>query len=129
MAVEQQIQRAIGVHGLWKTRLRGTIESGKSDIDPATAARDDACDFGRWLHDPALPDPIRRSPRYARVKDLHARFHTCACTVLRKALAADRAGAEAELRPEGAFSAASAELTREMMAWLQEAKASGPRAA
>ncbi|MBW8268454.1 CZB domain-containing protein [Caldovatus aquaticus] len=123
MSIEAQIRQAIGAHGLWKARLRTAIETGRSDLDPAVVARDDACDFGRWLHGPTLPEAARRSPHYARVRALHGRFHLCACATLQKALRGDRAGAEADMGPNGPFSAASAELTQAMMAWLGEAGA------
>lgn len=101
--------------------MRTAIETGSSNLDPDLVARDDACDFGRWLYGPELSETVRHSPHYAKVRALHGRFHLCACAMLRKALRGDRAGAEAGMAANGAFSAASAELTQAMMAWLREA--------
>ena len=120
MQVRDQLQRAIGAHGMWKARLRAALDGAGSAPDPKEVARDDACDFGRWLHNPSLPVAVRASPHYGRVKALHARFHICACAALRKALAADRVGLEADLRNDGAVGTASAELTREIMAWMRD---------
>jgi methyl-accepting chemotaxis protein len=118
-SIIDEITRAIGAHGLWKGRLSAAIAGGEATLDPAQAARDDVCDFGRFLHGPAIPPAEKVGPQYQRVKALHAAFHACACDVLTRARAGRTAEAEAALRPGGAFAAASAELTQAMMAWQQ----------
>jgi chemoreceptor zinc-binding protein len=114
-----QIKQAIGAHGMWKTRLVGAIETGKSDIPAATARLDDHCPFGKWLLG-TLPLEVMRSPKFRVVKELHAKFHVVAADTLAMALAGRRVEAERALGADGAFTQASAALTREMMAWMQE---------
>jgi methyl-accepting chemotaxis protein len=118
-SIIDDITRAIGAHGLWKGRLAAAIAGGEQGLDPATLARDDACDFGRFLAGPAIPAAEKAGGHYQRVRTLHAAFHRCACDVLRDARAGRRAEAEAALRPGGAFASASADLTQAMMAWQQ----------
>ncbi len=54
---------AINSHTDWKIRLRHAI-SERATLDVASVARDDACDYGQWLHGPArqrfgtLPDRL-----------------------------------------------------------------------
>lgn len=117
-----EIGKAIGAHGLWKSRLRNAIETRAAGLDLAQIGRDDACDFGRFLHAPALQALFAAPPHAAhhlRVRELHARFHRCACAVAKAARAGDRPRAEALMRADGDYGLSSADLTRAMMAWQQ----------
>ncbi len=111
------IDRAIGSHGLWKGCLRTAIEYGKSDVSVDAVARTDRCDFGKWLHGPALSAQDKASEQYTKVKDLHARFHKAAAAAIGLALAGKKAAAERILDVNGEFTAASAELTTAMLEW------------
>lgn len=118
-----EIGKAIGAHGLWKSRLRIAAETRAAELDPAAIGREDGCDFGRFLAAPAL-QPLFAAPPHAahhrRVRELHARFHRCACAVAEAARAGNRLQAEALMRANGEFGLASADLTRAMMAWQQD---------
>jgi methyl-accepting chemotaxis protein len=113
------VTRAIGAHGLWKGRLISALRADDPTLDPVQLARDDVCDFGRFLYGPAIPAAEKAGPHYQRVKALHAAFHRCVCDVVVRARAGRKAEAEEALRPGGPFATASADLTQAMMAWQQ----------
>ncbi len=122
MSTRDEISRAIGAHGMWKQRLRAAIASGKSELAPADVARDNLCDFGKWLHSDSTAGD-RASPEYRQVLDLHAQFHRCASGVLSAALAGNHTVAENAMGLSGEFTSISADLTKAMMNW--KAKAGG----
>ena len=83
---QEQIQKAITAHGIWKVRLGQTVESGSADMTVDVARSDNQCPVGQWLYgtiDPAL----KASPHYAAVKEFHAKFHQAAGDVLALSLA------------------------------------------
>jgi methyl-accepting chemotaxis protein len=114
----EQISKAIGAHGQWKKRLNDAIESGASKLDPEVVAKDDRCDFGKWLY--SLDGEARRQPGFEEVRELHACFHCEAANVLKLALAGKRAEARRCMEVEGAFSKATADLTDRMTRWKDE---------
>ena len=116
----QQITRALGVHGQWTVRLTSAIAAGASEFDVATVRRDDKCEFGSWLHH-SINTQDRASERYARVKDLHARFHLEAARVLSLAVSGHKSEAQHAMAPSGAFSKVAGDLTSELMSWQGEA--------
>jgi methyl-accepting chemotaxis protein len=114
-----QIAAAIAAHGKWKARLKSAIGQGSSEFLPATVRRDNACDFGKWLH---TADPVTRSsPHYPQAVALHAKFHESAAEVLALALDGKKDEAEAKVGIGSDFAHTSATLTREMTAWLAAA--------
>lgn len=114
-AFAQQIKRAIGAHGMWKTRLKQAIATGKSEFDPATVARDDACEFGQWL---ASVDGGHRSDMdWTKVRESHAAFHRAAADVLRLALSGHADQANAAMQPGAPFAEASTACTATMLHW------------
>lgn len=111
-----QIKAAVGAHGMWKARLHSAISTGKSDFEAANVAKDDKCDFGKWLHG-GVSGAARSSARYNAVKAEHARFHVEAARVLSLALSGKRDEAKNAMAAGSAFAKISADLTREMMDW------------
>lgn len=117
--MQEQIKKAIGAHGLWKTRLQAAIESGTSEATPAAISADDACDFGKWLYgDPGLR---KADGHFEKVRKLHAEFHTEVGRVLSVAVAGKRVEALKLLDAGSAFARLSGELTREMLDWSRSA--------
>jgi hypothetical protein len=112
-----EIDKAIGSHGLWKRCIRKSIESGKSDIPVEIASLTDACDFGKWLSGPTLSDQEKASAQYAKVMELHARFHKAAAAAIGRALSGEKAEAEKMVAGNGEFAVISAELTTAMLQW------------
>lgn len=116
--MKDEINAAIAAHSQWKVRLKGAIDTGKLDVPIGTIRVDDQCAFGKWLHGDTLPAEVKASPHYAKVRELHARFHQVAAAVAEAALAGRKAEAEASMGITGEYGRASAELTRAMMDWL-----------
>jgi hypothetical protein len=116
----QQITRALGVHGQWRARLSKAIAAGASEFDVATVRRDDRCEFGSWLHH-SIKSDTRATARYARVKEVHARFHLEVARVLALAVSGHKTEAGHAMAPSGAFSKIADELTAEMTSWQSEA--------
>lgn len=116
--MKDEINAAIAAHSQWKVRLKGAIDTGKLDVPIGTIRVDDQCAFGKWLHGDTLPAEVKASPHYAKVRELHARFHQVAAAVAEAALAGRKAEAEASMGITGEYGRASADLTRAMMDWL-----------
>jgi hypothetical protein len=117
MATIEEIDKAIGAHALWKSRLRMTIESGRIDMPVDSIRRDDQCDFGKWLLGKDLGAADRETPEYRAVSDLHARFHKTAARVVELALSGRRAEAETMMILGGEYAAISDRLTEAMIDW------------
>ena len=120
MGINEEIAKAFGAHGAWKTRIAQAIDSGHSEHKPEDVAVDHRCAFGKWLHDPSLPASIRSSEEYRSVLGLHADFHKTAGATLAKALAGDHAGAHADLQG-GVFAGAAEALSSAMIRWQRNA--------
>jgi hypothetical protein len=119
MTKQAGIQKAIFAYGLWKARLRGAVAIGKSDLTPAQAADDTACEFGRWLY--ALPPADRADPHFATVEKLHTRFHQEAASVLGLVEAGEITRASSALESGSAFDLAGKQLTLSLIDWSKAA--------
>ena len=117
--LQDEIQKAIGAHGLWKSRLKRAITSGAADVTVENTAVDDRCDFGRWLH--ALPRASQSAANFGAVKSLHAQFHVEAASVLKLALAGQKDAAAQAMAPGSKFDRLTTELTRALMEWNRAA--------
>lgn len=110
----QQLNSAIGAHGLWKTRLRQAIDSGSSEFAVDKVGKDNLCDFGKWLHtgcDPAA----KASSHHATIEQLHAEFHKVAAEVLKLATSGKKA--EADKMFQGMFATKSMDLVMALQSW------------
>ena len=115
MSKQEEINKAIGAHGMWKQRIKDVIHSGQSQITPEKAEVDNQCEFGKWFC--ALPQADRACAFAGKVKELHAQFHKEAASVLRLALAGKKQDAEKGLEPSAPFGKISGSLTLAMMDW------------
>jgi hypothetical protein len=117
MSAQDEITKAIGAHGLWKSRLSSAIESGKSEFTPDQVKADDACEFGRWLYGSSLPQTAKQGQDYETCRHLHAEFHQEAANVLKLALIGQKDKAIQALGPRSKFADISASLTGAMIKW------------
>jgi Chemoreceptor zinc-binding domain len=115
----QEIDKAIGAHGIWKTRLKQAIATGKLDVKPAEIKLKDHCPFGKWLHGSSLTDQDKTSQYYLKTVELHARFHLVAAKVAELAIAGKKVEAEKLLASGGEFLTISGNLTETLMNWKQ----------
>lgn len=115
--LKESIQAAILAHGMWKSHLAMAIGSGQSKFAVADAKKDDGCQFGKWL----LGDPaLKRSPRFAEVRALHASFHQEAAKVLALALEGKKDEARAAMASGSGFETTSSSLTKLLLTWKKE---------
>ncbi|HEB58781.1 MAG TPA: hypothetical protein ENJ01_06150 [Gammaproteobacteria bacterium] len=118
MSLADSINKGIAAHGMWKQRLIDAIATGSSEWSPATVCQDNQCEFGKWLY--SGDAEVTASPRYEKVRTLHADFHKVAAEVLKMALAGQKDAAEAAIDMGSEYRNISSELTREMMNWKSE---------
>jgi len=122
MGLKNEIKKAVGDHGLWKTTLKKAIDTGKIEVPIPTIKADNQCSFGKWLYGPTLTEKEKRSSHYQEVRELHAAFHEKASKVAQLAVSDHKARAMKMLETNGEFTTASAALTTSMIAWLKEKK-------
>ncbi|MDI6743656.1 MAG: CZB domain-containing protein, partial [Smithella sp.] len=112
MANIEELDKAIGAHGMWKTRLKMAIEAGKTDTPVETIRQDNQCVFGKWLYGNTLTSVEKASQHYKTVKELHAEFHKTAARVAELALSGKKAEAETMMALSGEYAAISGKLTQ-----------------
>ncbi len=122
MASIEELDKAIGVHGLWKTKLRTAIETSKIDVVIETIRVDNQCAFGKWFYGSTLSTQDKASNHYKTVKQLHAEFHKTAARVAELAVNGKKAEAEKMIAVGGEYSKISSQLTQAMMEWKKVSK-------
>jgi Chemoreceptor zinc-binding domain len=122
MANIEEIDKAIGAHGMWKTRLKLAVDTGKTDTPVETIGQDNQCAFGKWLYGPTLTSMDKASSDYKTVKNLHAEFHKTAARVVTLVLDGKKEEAEKMMELGGEYASISGKLTRAMMEWKKVSK-------
>ncbi len=105
---------SVAAHTRWKARLRAALDGVVEALDPATVARDDACDLGRWIHGDG--DRYKALAEHQVLLAAHARFHQCAAEVVTKKALGMKAEAETLMANKGDFSRTSTETISAIMA-------------
>ena len=113
----EQITKAISAHGMWKTRLKQAIDTGKMDVSVHDARADNVCAFGKWFYSQSIPASVKQSSRYRSIKEMHAEFHKSAGKIAELALSGNKREAEQLMAPNSAFAALSLKLTSALMEW------------
>lgn len=109
---------AIVSHLKWKIRLRNFLDGRGEPIDSGTAAKDDACELGQWIHGEG--QRFADSAPYQELVKKHTQFHLQAAEVVRKIESGDKPGAESLLATGREFSAASKDIVGAIMQLEQE---------
>jgi hypothetical protein len=122
MANIEELDKAIGAHGMWKVRLKSAIETGKIFTPIETIRMDNQCVFGKWLYGSTLSPQDKNSRHYITVKELHAEFHKTAAHVAELATNGKKNEAESMLAIGGEYSKISSKLTQAMMEWKSVSK-------
>jgi len=117
MALKDEIQRAVGAHGMWKQRLIKAVAEAQNDAASAKASLGNDCDFGKWLH--GLPPTEKSSEHWKKVQALHEEFHVEAARILELAVTGRSVEASAGMAPGGKFAVLSAQMTTAMMTWAR----------
>ncbi|MCC6537355.1 MAG: CZB domain-containing protein [Bryobacterales bacterium] len=106
MAIIMDFDQIIVAHSNWKKRFVAHLE-GKEKLVADVVAKDNVCDFGKWLYGEGRAHANRAE--YLAARDAHAAFHKTAATALSQAagvLSKDEALALVGLRSD--YSRASA---------------------
>ncbi len=114
--LQAEIAQAIQSHSAWKRRLRHAIDTGSADFTVEEVARDDLCEFGRWLAGASFAERDRDGP-YKVICHLHAQFHRVAAATLQLALSGRQEDAERAMSASGAYSQASLRLSTALNSW------------
>ena len=89
---QDKIEAAINAHFAWFERLKKTIATKQSDFKPEIVAKDNQCEFGKWIYTD-LKD-ICDEQTLLEIKKCHAEFHKKASEVLTMALSGNSMKAE-----------------------------------
>jgi hypothetical protein len=116
--LQEQIQKAISAHGIFKFKLAHMVEAESGEIQPPTASADYHCPVGQWLYE-TLTDQVRASEHCRTVVELHARFHHAAGEVAALSIARRRTEALEAMEPTSTFKKASDQLVRAMEQWAE----------
>lgn len=117
MSIKKEIQYAIAMHSVWKSRLDKCIETGIFDTPADVVEMDNKCYFGKWLYGKTIRPAIRDSEEYKKVKECHARFHHAAAKVIKLSLSGNKKEAADLMSSSGEYTIISTELIREMISW------------
>ena len=116
--VQEQIQKAITAHGVFKVKLGQMIEAGTNEMTPPVAGADDQCPVGQWLYNGIDPS-AKANPGYQNVRELHATFHHAAGEVVTLAAARKRTEALEAMEMGSTFKQASAKLVIALTNWSE----------
>jgi methyl-accepting chemotaxis protein len=102
---------AIQKHAQWKFKFNSHLQSVKSGqtveaLDVATIAKDNCCDFGKWLHGEAKAR-FAEKPAWSKCVTAHAEFHREAGKIAQALNAKKAEEAERMMAPHTAFAEAS----------------------
>lgn len=109
---------AIVSHLKWKIHLHNFIDGRRQDFDIAAAAKEEACELGRWLQGEGRR--FEGSPTFQELLARHVQFHRTAAEIVNKVVAGDKAGAEELLSTGREFSSASRDIVAAIMRLEEE---------
>ena len=112
-----QVDKGVGAHAMWKSRLQKAIESGKLEVSLDVVRVDNACAFGKWFLGTDIPESVKQTAQYQSIKEMHAQFHKTAAKVGELAVAGKKSDAERMMAENGEFAALSLRLTAALMDW------------
>lgn len=118
MSARQQIEQALGTHGLFKMRLRQAIASGRLETAVISVGSHAECAFGKWMASPGVAPATRLTPQFSTVEALHERFHQAAARVANLAATGHEEEAKASLEKDGEFGLAATEFAAAMTEWM-----------
>lgn len=112
---KESLDKAIVAHAQWKFKIRAALDTGKTEVNPIHAGKDNECEFGKWLY--SLPPSDQANPHFQEVRKLHAEFHRLAARCITMATTGQKLVVEKSLHPGGDFSIATTGLTKAVMNW------------
>lgn len=109
MYLNEEIDKAIGTHGLWKYRLKDAIEKGSFELSPEEVAKDNHCSFGKWLYSNS---EIKSHRNYKELITIHSKFHAEAGNVLTLAITSRKHEAIMAMADDSTFAKTSMDLIK-----------------
>ena len=112
MAID--FDEAIGIHSKWKRKLRHSLARNDGSLSPSEVRLDNKCMLGEWIYgDGANHSSL---PEFRKLKYEHARFHSVAAELVRKANSGESIETEMEPCSNSEFSTSSAAIVMALMA-------------
>ncbi len=78
--VKMNFDEAIVAHAEWKLKLTLYLQ-GEGKFDHVVVCQDDQCKLGKWIYSDGKK--YANEPAYEHLRQVHAKFHTCAGSVIR----------------------------------------------
>ncbi len=105
---------AVGTHSKWKRRLRAYMGKRDHSLLPSEVSLDHKCVLGQWIYG----EGARYSslPEFTRLKYEHARFHSVAAGLIKKANAGEVVDGEMAPCSNSEFSTSSSAVVIAIMA-------------
>ena len=119
MSLKKEINSAIAMHSMWKSRLERCVDTGTFDTPVDIVELDSECYFGKWLYSDDLAPAVRVSAEFKRVKEYHAKFHRVAARVVQLSLAGKKQEAANLMLWDGEYTRATTELIGELTSWAE----------
>lgn len=117
MSIDNEVRAALDAHAMWKSRLRNAIATSSCEFVVEDVAKDNVCQFGKWLY--VGMSPALRDEHHERIRGLHAAFHEEAAAVLALALEGSTGEARMAMGPGSAFSRTSTALIAALQEWVR----------
>ena len=118
--------QTVAAHSKWKRTLREYVAKPDGSLSPANVSLDDKCTLGEWIYSTGAKHSAL--PEYVKLKYEHARFHTAAAEIVRKANAGESVADEVAPCSNSEFSSASSAIVMALMSLknrLSKTKAAG----
>ena len=105
---------AISSHTGWKMKLARYIAKPDGSLKSAQVSTDHNCELGKWIHG-AGGAQYSHLPEFSALSKEHARFHTAAADVIRKADLGQRMTEDIALGSKSEYGSASAGVVKTLM--------------
>lgn len=101
--------QAIKAHAEWKLKLSNYIRKPDRSINAANIAMDNQCMLGKWLYGDGIK--FAHLPEYQKLKEIHAKFHKAASSIIQKADSGVNVKEEIALGTDSEYTKTSTEIT------------------
>lgn len=115
MTLKESIDAGLTVHGKWKKNLQSAVAEGKSEFKVDVVAKDNECQFGKWLY--SLSEKEKESKEWENAVALHAEFHKIASGILDLALKGKKEEALKKIEFGGDYGTISGKLVLCLNTW------------
>jgi hypothetical protein len=107
------IEKEILAHSDWKRKLSNYITKPDGSLKSSDVASDRNCELGKWIYGSSEHS---NGPEFNKLKADHARFHTAAAGVIRRADAGQNVAEEVLLGSNSEYGRASSDVVSSLMA-------------